>query len=98
METIREEDYVDECKCNKEDCEKCDPDWQPGIDTCDEESESDYDSDDSLDDVYEECGLTRAEKKILQDELDYLIRQAEDCCPNCVEKKSIQQATFQEPE
>ena len=97
MDIIVEEEYVEECKCKKEECEECDPDWQPGIDTCDEESESDYDSDDSLDDVYEECGLTRAEKKILQDELDYLIRQAEECCPNCVEKKSIQQESVQVP-
>jgi len=85
MEIIIEE-YADEsekCKCEKEDCDKCDPDWQPGIDT---EEESDYDSDDSMDDVYSNCGLTRKEKKQLQDELDYLIETAEVCCPNCTEK------------
>ena len=89
MELI-EEEYVDErekCKCNEEDCEKCDPLWLPGIDTSPDESdeetdeetdESDYDSDDSMDDVYEECGLTRAEKKILADELNALIEEAEN--------------------
>ena len=35
-------------------------------------------SDDSMDDVYEECGLTRKEKKILQDELNALIAEAEE--------------------
>lgn len=78
MEVI-EEEYVleiEQCKCNEEDCEKCDPLWVPGIDTADE-SESDYDSDDSMDDVYDECGLSRAEKKILQDELMTLIEEAE---------------------
>ena len=77
---IIEEEYEEErenCTCNKEDCEQCDPDWKPGIDTCDEDSESDYDSDDSMDDIYEECGLTRKEKKILQDELSILIEEAE---------------------
>ena len=84
MEVI-EEEYVEEeeclCKCKNKregccrcDCEQCDPEWHPGIDTADEES---YDSDDSLDDVYEECGLTRDEKKILQDELNALIEEAE---------------------
>ena len=81
MELI-EEEYVDErekCECKKEDCEICDPEWIPGINTDDEESEieSDYDSDDSMDDVYEDCCLTRAEKKILQDELNALIEEAE---------------------
>ena len=73
---IKEEKYVDErekCKCNKEDCEKCDPDWEPGAD----ETESDYDSTDSMDEVYEECGLSRSEKKLLQDELRSLIEEAE---------------------
>ena len=76
---IEEEEYVDEskCTCQKEDCELCDPEWYPGIDTNDEESESDYDSDDSMDDVYEECGLSRKEKKMLQDELNALIEEAE---------------------
>ena len=77
MEIIIEE-YADErekCKCEKEECGKCDPDWQPGIDT--EDDESDYDSDDSMDDIYEDCGLTRKEKKILQDELSILIEEAE---------------------
>ena len=98
---FRQEEYVEEecmCKCPpkrcncKCECEDCDKDWEPGIDTEDdsEDTDTDYDSDDSMDDIYEECGLTREEKKILQDELDYLIKQAEDCCPNCVEKKSIQ--------
>ena len=74
-EDIPIEEYVpEECSCGHEDCERCDPDWTPGIDSCDE---SDYDSDDSMDDVYEECGLSRAEKKILQDELNYLIELAE---------------------
>ena len=82
---IQEEKYVDEtpiCNCKKDDCEKCDPEWLPGIDTCGDESDtdydsSDYDSSDSMDDVYEDCGLSRSEKKILQDELDELIAQAE---------------------
>ena len=82
MEVI-EEEYIDErekCKCNDEDCEKCDPEWLPGMDTEPESEtdESDYDSDDSMDDVYEDCGLTRAEKKILQDELNALIEEAEN--------------------
>ena len=79
MEIIEEEEYVKEqCNCEREDCEKCDPLWLPGIDTTDEESESDYDSDDSMDDVYEECGLTCAEKKMLHDELNALIEEAEE--------------------
>tara|TARA_R110000824_G_scaffold16003_3_gene66844 strand:- start:63 stop:350 length:288 start_codon:yes stop_codon:yes gene_type:complete len=87
METIHEEEYVEEsciCKCKKKregccrcDCEECDPDWTPGIDTADEDSESDYDSSDSMDDVYEECGLSRNEKKLLQDELRAIIEEAE---------------------
>ena len=85
IEDIKREEYVpEECSCGHEDCERCDPDWSPGIDTCDEES--DYDSDDSMDDIYEDCGLSRSEKKILQDELNYLIEQAETCCPNCQAK------------
>ena len=93
MEDIEEEDYVDEeciCKCApkpcdcKCECDDCDKDWEPGIDTCDEES--DYDSDDSMDDIYEDCGLSRKEKKQLQDELNYLIKRAETCCPNCEDK------------
>jgi len=78
---LEEEVYIDErekCNCQKDDCEMCDPDWTPGIDTCDEESESDYDSDDSMDSVYEECGLSRKEKKMLQDELNALIEEAEE--------------------
>ena len=81
---LEEEVYIDErekCKCQKEDCEMCDPSYFPGIDTADEESESDesdYNSDDSMDDVYEECGLSRAEKKMLQDELNALIQEAEE--------------------
>ena len=85
MEKERREEV---CRCDNEDCEKCDPDWKPGIDTCDEDSEDSddsYDSDDSMDDVYEGCGLTPEEKKQLQDELDYLIEKAETCCPNCEE-------------
>lgn len=89
MDNIEEEEYVEEdfcsCKCvNKRegccrcDCDDCDPDWSPGIDTCDEDSESEYDSDDSMDEVYEECGLSREEKKILQDELRELIEKAEE--------------------
>lgn len=78
---INEEEYVDEtpiCNCKKDDCEKCDPEWLPGIDTCGEESDSsDYDSSDSMDDIYDDCGLSRSEKKILQDELSELIAQAE---------------------
>lgn len=87
METIHEEEYVVEsciCKCKNKregccrcDCEECDPDWHPGIDTADEDTESDYDSSDSMDDVYEECGLSRDEKKILQDELRAIIQDAE---------------------
>ena len=81
---LEEEVYIDErekCKCQKDDCEMCDPSYFPGIDTADEESESDesdYNSDDSMDDVYEECGLSRAEKKILQNELNALIQEAEE--------------------
>ena len=81
---IEEEEYVkEECNCKREDCEECDPEWLPGIDTCGEESdtESDYDSDDSMDEVYEECGLSRAEKKMLQDELRALIEEAEASIP-----------------
>lgn len=84
---IQEEKYVNEtaCRCKLEDCDKCDPTWEPGLDTCPEESEeetdseyeSDYDSTDTMDEVYEECGLSRAEKKILQDELMDLIAEAE---------------------
>lgn len=78
---IIEEEYVDEsvkCNCKKDDCEECDPEWLPGIDTCGEESDSsDYDSSDSMDEVYEDCGLSRAEKKVLQDELRELIEDAE---------------------
>ncbi len=88
MEIIEEEYTEEECLCkckNKRegccpcDCERCDPDWSPGIDTADEETtdEDSYDSDDSMDDVYEECGLTRDEKKILNDELNLLIEEAE---------------------
>ena len=81
---LEEEVYIDErekCNCQKDDCEMCDPSYFPGIDTADEESESDesdYNSDDSMDDVYEECGLSRAEKKMLQDELNALIEEAEE--------------------
>ena len=41
------------------------------------DTESDYDSDDSMDYVYEQCGLDRAEKKQLQEQLRYLEEQAE---------------------
>jgi len=79
---LEEEVYIDErekCKCQKDDCEACDPDWIPGIDTEPESEtdESDYDSDDSMDSVYEDCGLSRKEKKMLQDELNALIEEAE---------------------
>jgi hypothetical protein len=87
MEDIQEEEYVDEvcsCKCKVKregccrcDCEECDPDWKPGIDSADEDTETDYDSSDSMDEVYEECGLSRDEKKILQNELRAIIEDAE---------------------
>ena len=63
--------YEEECVCECE-CVDCDPDWLPDID----DSDSDYDSDDSMDYVYEECGLNRREKKILQEELRLLEEQA----------------------
>jgi hypothetical protein len=70
-----------DCMCNC-DCADCDPPWNPGTDTeCSSDSESDfesdYDSSDSLDDVYEELGLTRAEKKQLQDQFNLLLEEAE---------------------
>ena len=80
---IQEEKYVNEtaCRCKLEDCDKCDPDYEPDLEDIEEETdseyESDYDSTDTMDEVYEECGLSRAEKKILQDELMDLIAEAE---------------------
>lgn len=80
---LEEEKYVSEdvCRCKLEDCDKCDPDWFPELEDIEEETdseyESDYDSSDSMDEVYEECGLSRAEKKMLQDELRALIEEAE---------------------
>jgi len=88
MEVSKNEEYEEEekcvCECFEEECNcdcecvECDPEWTPGIDDYDsQDSESDYDSDDSMDYVYEECGLNRQEKKQLQDQLRYLEEQAE---------------------
>lgn len=68
--------FEEECKCECE-CEDCDPEWLPAIDEDTDDTESDYDSDDSMDYVYEECGLNRQEKKMLQDQLRLLIEKAE---------------------
>ena len=85
MEVLKNEEYEEEecvcecfdeeCKCECE-CEDCDQDWTPGIDEYDDDTESDYDSDDSMDYVYEKCGLDRKEKKQLQDQLRLLEEQA----------------------
>jgi len=87
MEVLKREEYEEEkcvCECFEEECNcdcecvECDPEWTPGIDDYNsEDTQSSYDSDDSMDYVYEECGLNRAEKKMLQDQLRYLEEQAE---------------------
>jgi len=88
MEVSNNEEYDEEeseeecvCKCYKEECVchcecvDCDQDWLPGVD--DDDTESDYDSDDSMDYIYDNCGLDRKEKKQLQDQLRYLEVRAE---------------------
>jgi len=87
MEVLKREEYEEEkcvCECFEEECNcdcecvECDPEWTPGIDDYDsEDTQSSYDSDDSMDYVYEECGLNRQEKKMLQDQLRFLIEKAE---------------------
>jgi len=68
--------WEEECKCQCE-CEDCDQDWLPDIDDYNsEDSESDYDSSDSMDYIYDNCGLDRKEKKQLQDQLRYLEEKA----------------------
>ena len=82
-EVLRKEEFEEDCKCecfNEEckckcECVECDPDWTPAIDDYDDDTESEYDSDDSMDYVYEQCGLDRSEKKQLQEQLRYLEEQ-----------------------
>ena len=98
VDELEEEDckcecFEEECKCKCE-CVECDPDWTPAIDDYDDDTESEYDSDDSMDYVYEQCGLDRAEKKQLQEQLRYL----EEQCVLRVVRPSEMMGTIPEEE